>query len=53
MTAVVFLALNGYDVEAPLGVLYDFVMALARGERTKTEAAVFLRKYSAPQPVVS
>lgn len=47
MSAVVFLALNGYEFDAPPGVLYDFVIALARGERTKAEAAVFLREHCA------
>jgi len=47
MAAIVFLALNGYDFDAPRGVLCDFVIALARGDRTKAEAAVFLRGHSA------
>ena len=47
MAAVVFLALNGYDFDAPPGVLYDFVIALARGERLKAEAAIFLREHCA------
>lgn len=46
LAAIVFLALNGYDFDAPTGALYDFVMALARGERTKADAAVFLRQHS-------
>jgi len=46
VTAIVFLALNGYEFNAPVGALYKFVIALARGERTKAEAAIFLRKYS-------
>ena len=45
ISAIVFLALNGYDWDAPPGVLYDFVIALARGERTKAEAAIFLSEY--------
>jgi death on curing protein len=46
VATIVFLALNGYDFTAPSGDLYDFVMALARGERTKAEAAIFLREQS-------
>lgn len=45
MAAVVFLALNGCDFDAPPGVLYEFVIALARGERLKAEAAIFLREH--------
>lgn len=48
VAAVVFLALNGFEFQAPPGTLYAFVMALARGERTKADAALFLRKYSLP-----
>jgi len=47
MAAVVFLALNGYDFDAPPRVLHDFVIALARGERRKAEAAIFLREHCA------
>jgi death on curing protein len=46
VTAVVFLTLNGYEFNAPPGVLYDFVIALARGQRTKAGAAVFLSEHS-------
>lgn len=46
MAAIVFLALNGYAFNAPPGVLYEFVIALARGERKKADVALFLREYS-------
>lgn len=46
VAAIIFLALNGCDIDAPPGALYDFVMALAQGERTKAEAAIFLREHS-------
>lgn len=46
VAAIVFLTLNGCDFDAPPGALYDFVMALAQGERTKAEAAIFLREHS-------
>ena len=48
VSAVVFLALNGYDFDAPTGALHDFVLALASGEKTKAESALFLRKHSHP-----
>jgi len=48
VAAIVFLALNGYELNAPTGSLYDFVMALARGERTKTDATKFLREHCIP-----
>jgi death-on-curing protein len=47
VAAIVFLALNGYEFNAPAGRLYDFVMALARGERTKADATIFLREHCA------
>lgn len=47
MAAVIFLALNGCEFDVPPGVLSDFVSALARGEQTKAQAAVFLREHSA------
>lgn len=46
VAAIVFLALNDIDLVAPTGALYDLVMALARGERTKADAAAFLRKHA-------
>jgi death-on-curing protein len=48
VAAIVFLSLNGYDFRAPPGALQKFVMALARGDQTKTDTALFLRKYSRP-----
>jgi death on curing protein len=49
VAALVFLSLNGYDFIAPVGALFDFVISLASGERTKAEAAIFLREYSKPE----
>jgi death on curing protein len=46
ITAIVFLALNGYEFDAPVGSLYDFVMSLAQGEHTKADATLFLREHS-------
>jgi death-on-curing protein len=45
VAAIIFLALNGYEFNAPTGALYGFVIAMARGERTKAEAALFLREH--------
>lgn len=45
VTAIVFLALNGWVFDAPPGALYDFVLALAQGERTKADCALFLREH--------
>lgn len=47
VAAIVFLTLNGCSFSAPPGLLHDFVTALARGEHTKAETAVFLREHSA------
>ncbi len=46
MAAIVFLALNGVEFNAPPGVLYEFVISLACGEKGKAEVALFLRAYS-------
>lgn len=48
VSAIVFLALNDYNFDAPPGFLYDFIMALARGDKSKAEAAIFLREFSTP-----
>lgn len=45
VAAIVFLALNGQHLRAPKGALYEFVMAVARGERTKSETAIFIRQH--------
>jgi death-on-curing protein len=44
--AIVFLELNGYAFDAKPGILSDFVLALARGERSKSDASLFFRKHS-------
>lgn len=46
MAAIIFLALNGVEFNAPPGVLYKFVISLARGGKNKAEVALFLRTYS-------
>ncbi len=45
VAAIVFLALNGYDLDAPSGALYELVMGIARGDETKADATLFLREY--------
>jgi death-on-curing protein len=46
VAALVFLALNGYDFEAPEDDLAETVPAVARGELDKADVAVFLRRWS-------
>jgi death-on-curing protein len=46
VAAIVFLDLNGTEFDAPAGSLYDLVIALAQGERSKADAAVFLKEHS-------
>lgn len=46
VAALVFLALNGYDFEAPEEDLAEMVLAVARGELDKADVAVFLRRWS-------
>ena len=48
MAAYTFLALNGYELDAPPEMLTDFVQALARGERGKSDAALFFRAHARP-----
>ena len=46
VAAIVFLTLNGYEFDALAGMLHDFVLALANDEKTKADAAIFLREHS-------
>ncbi|BCR05310.1 death-on-curing protein [Desulfuromonas versatilis] len=46
VAALVFLALNGHDFEAPEDDLAEIVLGVARGERDKAEVAVFLRRWA-------
>lgn len=46
MAAYVFLALNGFELDASPEALADFVMGVAAGERSKAEAALFLRDHA-------
>ena len=46
VAALVFLALNGYDFDAPEEDLAEMVLSVARGELDKADVAVFLRRWS-------
>lgn len=46
VAAVVFLALNGHELNAPPGALYDLVISVARGEGSKAGVALFLREHA-------
>ena len=47
VAALVFLALNGHDFQAPEDDLAETVLAVARGELSKSQVTVFLRRWSA------
>jgi death-on-curing protein len=46
VAALIFLALNGYDFDAPEDDLAGMVMAVARGELDKAEVAVFIHPWT-------
>ena len=46
VSALVFLALNGYDFTAPQNGLAETVFALAGGELAKADVAIFIRKWA-------
>jgi len=46
VSAIVFLALNGYDFEAPEDDLVEMVYGVARSEIEKMDVAVFMRRWS-------
>jgi death-on-curing protein len=46
VACLVFLDLNGYEFTAPEEELTEIVLALARGEATKTDIAIFVRKWT-------
>ncbi len=48
LTAFVFLHLNGLALEASDAAVVKMVLGVARGERSKAEVAVFLRKHARP-----
>lgn len=46
VAALVFLLLNGHDLDAPEDDLAEMVQSVARGEVDKAEVAVFIRPWS-------
>lgn len=46
VAALVFLLLNGHDLDAPEEELAERVLAVARGEIDKAEVAVFIRRWT-------
>lgn len=48
VTAILFLALNGMDLTADDGLVYEFTMALAAGEIDEHGAAAFFRDHTVP-----
>jgi death-on-curing protein len=46
VAALVFLALNGFDVDAPEDDFAEMVLAVARGELDKSEVAAFIRRFT-------
>ena len=47
VACLVFLELNGYEFTAPEKKLAEIVFALARGEVSKADIAIFVRKWTA------
>jgi death on curing protein len=48
VAAFVFLALNGFDFNAPEDDFAQMVLAVARGELDKADVAVFIRRHTSP-----
>ena len=46
MACLVFLELNGYEFTAPEKALEEIVFAFARGEMSKSDIAIFVRKWT-------
>lgn len=46
VAALVFLDLNGIEIEAPEGSLYDLTLAVATGQAGKAEIAQFFRAHA-------
>lgn len=46
VAALVFLDLNGIEIDAPKGSLYDLAMAVATGQAGKAEIAKFFRAHA-------
>jgi death on curing protein len=48
VAALVFLALNGFDLDAPEDDFAEMVLAAARGQLDKADVAVFIRRFTRP-----
>jgi death-on-curing protein len=48
VSALVFLALNGFDFDAPEDDLAQLVLSVARSELGKADVAVFIRRFTRP-----
>ena len=46
IAALTFLDLNGIEIDAPGGSLYDLAIAVATGQADKTDIAEFLRSHA-------
>jgi death on curing protein len=46
VTALVFLDINGVEIDAPRGSLYDLTMAVATGQADKEQIAEYFRSHS-------
>ena len=46
VAALAFLALNGTEIDAPKGSLYNLTLSVATGQLGKRETAEFFRKYA-------
>jgi len=45
IAALVFLDINGVEINAPKGALFELTMAVARSEKGKTEIAEWFRQH--------
>lgn len=48
VAAFVFLALNGFDFDAPEDDFAEMVLSVAQGDLDKTDVAVFIRRHTRP-----
>jgi death-on-curing protein len=46
VAALVFLDLNGIEVDPPQGAVYELAMAVASGQSAKADIVSFLRRYA-------
>jgi len=48
VAALIFLALNNFDFDAPEDDFADMVLAVVRGDLDKADVAVFIRRFTRP-----